>query len=193
MKADRTLILTLAGIGLLAVSTLPADPRFIWNRTASMPAGLYVIHPQPAYKRGTIVAYWPSREESDLLETRGYTGHSWPLIKRVAATSGETVCRDAKRIEINSVLAATAFVSDDAGRPLPVWQGCTSLGPEDVFLLGDDNRSVDGRYFGVQDARRILGEARWVRLEPLRQQAAGNAATSASEAARQDYRSPDGG
>lgn len=158
-----------------------------------MPTGLYVIHAQPAYKPGTIVAYWPSREESDLLETRGYTGRSWPLIKRVAAISGETVCRDADRIEINSAFAATAFVSDDAGRPLPVWQGCTSLGRDDVFLLGDDDRSVDGRYFGMQDARRILGEARLVRLEPSGRQTARSPASSTSDKAPPDHRSSDGG
>lgn len=158
-----------------------------------MPTGLYVIHAQPAYKPGTIVAYWPSREESDLLETRGYTGRSWPLIKRVAAVSGETVCRDADRIEINSAFAAKASASDDAGRLLPAWLGCRSLGPEDVFLLGDDDRSVDGRYFGIQDARRILGEARLVTLAPFGQQAAGNPAPSASDAAHPHQGSSDGG
>ena len=53
-----------------------------------MPTGLYVIRPQPDYKRGMVVAYRPSQEEGDFLEARSYTGGDWPLIKRVAATSG---------------------------------------------------------------------------------------------------------
>lgn len=157
-----------------------------------MPTGLYVIHPQPAYKRGTVVAYWPTREESAFLEAGGFTGRGWPLLKRVAASRGDTVCRYANRIEISGAYAAPAFTSDAAGSPLPVWQGCRSLGPEDVFLLGDDDRSVDGRYFGIQDARRILGEARLVRLELSGQQAVGTLASSASDAAHPEYRSPDG-
>lgn len=193
MKADWTLILAMAGIGLLAVSALTEVPSFIWNRTASMPEGLYVIHPQPGYKRGMIVAYRPSQVESDLLEERSYTGRGWPLIKRVAAVSGDTVCRDADRIEISGTYAATAAASDAAGRPLPVWQGCRSLGQEDVFLLGDDDRSVDGRYFGMQDARRILGEARLLTLERFGTKAEGNPASSASDAPPPDCRSSDGG
>ncbi|MGH6997913.1 MAG: S26 family signal peptidase, partial [Phenylobacterium sp.] len=54
---------------------------------------------------------------------------------------------------------------DSQGRPLPAWSGCRSLGPGQVFLLGDSSDSFDARYFGPvhrADLRgRFLGVLTW--------------------------------
>lgn len=164
MKAEKVLGVAAAGLACAAVSFLPLSSIFIWNRTESVPTGLYFVWTRPAYPVGTVVAYLPTSDESNLLEARRYTGRAWPLIKRVAATSGETVCRYGQDVYINNQWAGAALGSDAHGRPLPVWQGCRELGPQDVFLLGDDPRSADGRYFGVQSAGRIIGKAAQVRF-----------------------------
>ncbi|MDP3461002.1 MAG: S26 family signal peptidase, partial [Hyphomonas sp.] len=112
-----------------------------------------------APSRGDLVAYQPEPARAAWLEAQGYTGRGWPLIKPVAGLEGDEVCRTGNRIMINGVWVAEALAADSGGRALPAWHGCTSLGPGDLFLLADEPRSVDGRYFGVGDSGRILGSA----------------------------------
>ncbi len=168
MKADRLIALAAAGLGAVAFSTLPVTPRLVWNRTDSMPRGLYVLNPEPELERGMVVAYTPSPGEAAFLETHHYTGRGWPLVKRVAALEGDEVCRRAGIVLINGDEAALALARDGSGRALPAWTGCQRLGPDDVLLLADHPKSVDGRYFGVQDTRRILGPLRPLRVDGRR-------------------------
>ena len=164
MRADRILAGTAVGLVLMALSLLPAAPRLIWNRTESLPAGLYVLSAAPTLERGRIVAYRPSTSEAHFLETHRYTGRGWPLVKRVAALEGDQVCRRDGSVYVNGRLAARAHFSDSAGRKLPGWKGCQRLGPQDVLLLADHPQSVDGRYFGVQDRARVAGTLRLLAL-----------------------------
>lgn len=160
MRAERVLATTAAGLVLAALSLMPASPKLIWNRTASMPVGLYVLSAAPTLERGMVVAYAPSAAEATFLETHRYTGRGWPLVKRIAALEGDEACRHEGHIYINGKLAAQARFFDSAGRPLPGWSGCRHLKQGDVLLLADHPQSVDGRYFGVQDKSRILGVLR---------------------------------
>ena len=160
MKADGLLTIVAAGVGAIALSLLPVTPRLIWNRTESMPVGLYVLSTVAPLERGMVVAYQPSPGEAAFLETHRYTGRGWPLVKRVAALEGDEVCRCGNRIYINDRLAVTALASDEAGRILPAWKGCRRLEAKDAFLLSDHSRSIDGRYLGVQEKARILGTLR---------------------------------
>ncbi|MBA3069117.1 MAG: S26 family signal peptidase [Hyphomonas sp.] len=159
MKADRAPILGLvAGLVLLAAASVPWPVRLIWNRTPSVPTGLYVVRAHIPHVRGDLVAFLPSPEEAAWIEARGYTGEGWPLIKRIAALEGDDVCRFRETVIVAGVVAARALAADDNGAQLPVWQGCRHLKAGEVFLLADHPRSIDGRYFGVQPAQRILGK-----------------------------------
>ena len=169
MKADRIFWLMSAGLVCAGLAMLPIAPPLIWNRTESMPVGLYVLSPAPSLQRGMVVAYKPSASEAAFLETHRYTGRGWALVKRVAAIEGDEACRRSGGVYINGKLTAEARTSDSAGVKLPVWQGCQHLGPGDVLLLADHPYSVDGRYFGVQDAARIAGELRPVSISGRRE------------------------
>ncbi len=151
-----------AGLVCAGLSMLPIAPRLIWNRTESMPVGLYVLSPAPSLERGMVVAYMPSADEARFLETHRYTGRGWPLVKRVAALHGDAVCRRGGDVFINGRLAARAYVSDSAGRSLPVWKGCRRLPADGAFLLSDHPGSIDGRYLGVANTDRILGTVRLI-------------------------------
>lgn len=157
MKAKRIYTFALMAVGLLALAAGEAAPRLVWNRTASLPTGLYVLTPGGALTRGTIVAYQPSPQEAEFLAQRGYTGRAWPLIKRVAALEGDEVCRTAQDVRVNGAQAARAQTHDAGVPALPTWSGCQRLGKADILLLADHPRSIDGRYFGVQDRRRVHG------------------------------------
>ncbi|MGD9866325.1 MAG: S26 family signal peptidase, partial [Pseudodonghicola sp.] len=90
----------------------------------------------------------------------GYVSADTLLLKRIAAVSGMTVCRDGLDIAIGGTVVAQAASADQQGRPLPRWTGCVTLGTDDVFLLITDVAdSLDGRYFGPLSADTILGRA----------------------------------
>lgn len=160
MKIERApLFWTLAGVALLAAAGMSLPVCFIWNRTASEPTGLYAVAPLGAPARGVLVAFRPTSNEAAWIEARGYIGPGWPLIKRVAAVEGDLVCRVDLTVFVNGAAAATALAFDSAGAKLPDWQGCHNLKAGEVFLLADHPRSIDGRYFGIQPAARLLGRA----------------------------------
>ena len=49
------------------------------------------------------------------------------------------------------------FETDSADIALPSWSGCVKLKDTEVFRLGDDARSFDGRYWGVTPQTDIEG------------------------------------
>ena len=94
---------------------------------------------------------------------RRYLPANVPLVKSVAAISGDEVCAAGARVRVNGRLVVRRLDRDGAGRPMPWWSGCTELGTGEVFLLMTDSRaSFDGRYFGVSEAGDIVGKARLI-------------------------------
>lgn len=147
--------LALVGVALIAASFLPRRPMFVWNFTASAPVGLYRTLDRP-WMRGDWVAVEPSPELRAALADLGVLESRRLLVKRVAATSEDEVCREGADVRINGRLAATARPASLSGAPLPSWSGCRRLGPNDIFLLGQADGSFDGRYFGITDAGEIV-------------------------------------
>lgn len=161
MRAKAGLAFWVAGgILLMLASSLELPPKFVWNRTESVPEGLYFITSTGPLERGLLVAFQPSREEQEWLEGRGYIGSQWPLLKQISGLEGDTVCRENLSISINGIVVAEALKYDTFGRNLPSWEGCQKLQEGEIFLLAPHPRSLDGRYFGVQKAGGVFGIAR---------------------------------
>lgn len=145
-------------IACLSTLTLPR-PMLLWNASASMPRGLYAIGAAEGVGRGdTVVARLPGGPRR-LAARRGYLPFAVPVIKRIAALSGDRVCARGGGLWVNGRFAAARRSADAAGRPLGGWRGCRKLGGE-VLLLGDSARSFDSRYFGPIDRSRVVGRAR---------------------------------
>jgi len=147
MKRPR-LWLTLPGGALLIVGLIfdPLD-RLIWNRTASAPTGLYWLSDEP-FTQGSWVVVSSQSAVAEWAEARGYVGKNWPLLKQIAGLPGDEVCRNASEIRINNKPAAIAKDVDSSGRNLPIWEGCSILQADELFLLTPHPASLDGRYFG---------------------------------------------
>lgn len=141
--------LTLSGISLLVFGWLfdPLD-RLIWNRTASVPTGLYWLSDDP-FTHGRWVVVSSQSDVAGWAETRGYVGKDWPLLKQIAGMPGDEICRTGGEILINNQPVAIAKPVDSSGRMLPVWEGCSILQSDEVFLLTAHPASLDGRYFGL--------------------------------------------
>lgn len=161
-RPGRRLWLTAAGLASgLALGTIrtPA-PRLVWNTTASAPLGFYRLRRSRRLARGDWVAVRPSPALAAWLAGRGFLPERAYLLKRIAATAGETVCREGARLLIEGRLAARARRLDRWGRDLPQWRGCIRLSSGQVFLLNPAPESLDGRYLGPTPAREVAGLAR---------------------------------
>ncbi len=140
-----------------------AEPRFghaapDLNASASIPVGLYHLHKIDTPTIGELVAVAPPEPIARYLAERDYLPRKVPLLKHVAAVSGQTICRTGAVITIDGKDVATALKRDRQGRDLPVWSGCHRLADGEVFILNADvPDSLDGRYFGVLPAETILG------------------------------------
>jgi len=153
----------MAGAALLGASALHPVPRLVWNASASAPVGLYWVKPEAPILRGDLVLATPPDTARRLAAERGYLPAGVPLVKRVAALSGDLVCVDEGEVRFGGRHVAWTISADRQGRPLPQWDGCRSLLDGEVFLLmADVPDSFDSRYFGPVGWDQIAG-----RLVPL--------------------------
>jgi conjugative transfer signal peptidase TraF len=148
---------------LVMPSGTPDRARIIWNVTTSAPIGLYVVRRDRVLVRGDLVVVVPSPSVAKFAAQRGYLPAGVPLVKRIAAMAGDTVCAQENSIFIDGQSVAVRLSADGEGRPLPSWRGCRTLDQGEVFLLMEGVRtSFDGRYFGPTNMSQIVG-----RLEPI--------------------------
>ncbi|MEM6585576.1 MAG: S26 family signal peptidase [Pseudomonadota bacterium] len=141
-----------------AVMVFPSHDLFVWNRTESAPKGLYRLSDGPLTLHGWAVVS-ADAPSALWISSRGYLATDWPIIKRVRGLPGDEICRETLTISINGKAVARALESDSRGQELPVWQGCFTINADEVFLLNDHERSLDGRYFGVTARKDIRGSA----------------------------------
>ena len=72
-----------------------------------------------------------------------------PLLKRVVALSGDTVCTASGRYVAAGVDLGPIATADSAGRPLPSpFPFCDTVPPGAAFVAGHGPSSLDSRYFG---------------------------------------------
>jgi conjugative transfer signal peptidase TraF len=155
----------LLAFGLGATVALPPRPLLVWNASASAPVGLYAVSGATGVDVGDMVIARLPSEFRALAARRRYLPLAVPLVKRVAAVSGDRVCALGHRITINGEIVAWRRRFDGRGRPMPWWRGCTLLRGGAVLLLMDSPSSFDGRYFGPTLEGDIVGRAHllWAR------------------------------
>lgn len=165
--ALKTLALTLLASGAVVLPGVASrPPQLLWNASASVPIGLYRVQPEPEPKVPDIVVVRPPEALVWFLSDGGYLPRGVPLLKHVAAVGGQRICRMGAAVSIDGVTVGEALGHDRRGRPLPVWQGCTILAADQVFLFNADRPdSLDGRYFGPLSRTTIVGRAQpiWTR------------------------------
>jgi len=156
-----TLLTTLAAATSLlsSVGERPV-PEFVWNASDSVPIGLYRLRPAGKLAITELVAVRPPEPTATFLADGNYLPRKVPMLKRVLALPGQTVCREHLTITVDGIAMGVARERDTRGRPLPVWQGCRVVADGEVFLMNWQSvGSLDGRYFGLLPANAILGRA----------------------------------
>jgi conjugative transfer signal peptidase TraF len=145
---------------LMVTAAIKLPPKLIWNASASVPLGLYAVRPAGPVHAGDLVVVMPPAPLADFLASRGYLPKGVPLLKYVLAVAGQIICRTDRTITVDGATMGVALVRDRRDRTLPVWQGCHTLGPGEVFLMNrQPEDSLDGRYFGPLPVTAITGRA----------------------------------
>jgi len=155
-------------LGFVWAAIFPVSPRFIWNASASVPIGLYAIRPAGALHVTELVVVRPPATLASFLDQRRYLPKGVPMLKRILALPGQTVCRSDRTITVDGIAMGEALDHDRNGRALPTWHGCRVVGGDEVFLMNwQSEESFDGRYFGPLPASAIAGRADplWTREE----------------------------
>jgi conjugative transfer signal peptidase TraF len=155
-----TILTTFAATGFLLSTVGGATPRYIWNVSTSVPIGLYRVQPATQLAVTELVAVQPPDLLAAFLDLNGYLPIGVPMLKRVLALHGQTVCRNGLKIAVDGVDVGEARERDGRNRPLPVWQGCRVIADGDIFVMNwQSAESLDSRYFGPLPGSAVIGRA----------------------------------
>ena len=155
-----TIVTTVVATGLLLSTIGGMTLRYIWNASNSVPIGLYRVQPATQLTVTELVAVQPPDLLAAFLDLNGYLPIGVPMLKRVLALPGQTVCRNGLTIAVDGIDVGDARERDGRGRPLPSWSGCRVIAEGDVFVMNwQSEDSLDGRYFGPLPASAVIGKA----------------------------------
>ena len=159
-RAGLIIATALATIGVGYPGLTPMPVKLIWNASASAPVGFYSVDFEGPFEVTDLVAVDAPEPLATFLAERGYLPKGVPLLKRVLAVTGQSVCRTGRTITVDGIAAGIALERDRAGRNLPVWHGCQRIQTGEIFLMNWQVRdSLDGRYFGATSTDHIIGRA----------------------------------
>ena len=164
MTCRSTTLIAMTGAAvLMALTCSKPAPVLVWNASGSAPIGLYYVQPAGALFVTTLVLAMPPEPLASSLARGGYLPRGVPLLKRILAVPGQSVCRHELIISVDGGNVGAARERDSRGRVLPVWQGCRTIADGEVFLMNwNEPASLDSRYFGPIPTSAIIGRA-----EPL--------------------------
>jgi conjugative transfer signal peptidase TraF len=148
-----------AATSLALTAALPPAPLLVWNTTASAPVGLYRLAPTGRPAAGDLVVARVPEPLASWFDEAGYLPRGVPLVKHVAAVTGQRICRSGEVLTVDGRFAAQDRDRDRFGRRLPVWSGCYRLGRDELLLLNGAPDSLDGRYFGPSHQSDLIGRA----------------------------------
>jgi conjugative transfer signal peptidase TraF len=156
---NRTLAMTIGAVASLAGTIVVKPfPIYIWNSSESVPVGLYRMRTASNHYVTELVAIQPPEPLATYLDRNGYLPTGVPMLKRVLALPGQTVCRTGSAITVDGIEMGEARERDSCGRPLPVWEGCDVVEDGKLFLMNwQAAGSFDGRYFGMTPATAVIG------------------------------------
>ncbi|MFC7701898.1 S26 family signal peptidase [Bradyrhizobium sp. GCM10028915] len=162
MTSRLMMLAVTIGVAAALIATIVQEPLplYIWNASASVPIGLYRLRPAEHFLVTELVAVQPPEPLATFLDLNGYLPIGVPMLKRVLALSGQTVCRNGFAISVDTIAVGEARDRDGRGRPLPKWQGCHVVGDGELFLMNwQSDESLDGRYFGFLPESAVIGRA----------------------------------
>ncbi len=166
LSRAKRLGIVVTGI-LCSALILPALVGLRLNDSPSLPVGLYIVTWDP---NATLVEFCPAEPYAALAVARGYRDQGncpdggAPLIKPIAARSGDTVELSTRGVTVNgkALLNSGALGIDTDRRQLLHWPfGTYKVQAGYVWVISSYNRrSFDSRYFGPLSVKSIRDHVR---------------------------------
>jgi type IV secretory pathway protease TraF len=124
-----TILATFGGVALVLAGSENETPSYVWNGSGSVPIGLYRLQPVERLSVTDLVAIRPPEPLATFLDFNGYLPIGAPMLKRILALPGQTVCRTRLTITVDDIEVGHARERDGRGRPLPAWQAAAFFRP----------------------------------------------------------------
>ena len=135
MRTSSVLLGGAFGVLAVAVSAwVKPDIRLVYNPTQSAPRGWYVVHPAAQLAVGDYVIAQLPRDIAAFAAKRRYLPRHVPVLKRIAATTGQRVCVRDGTVLIDGAAVATTLAIDGKRRSLSAWSHCRKLELGELFL-----------------------------------------------------------
>jgi type IV secretory pathway protease TraF len=104
MTRRLTIVLATCGaIALTLASLKDRSPLYIWSASKSVPIGLYRLQPAQPLTVTELVAVRAPEPLATFLDLNGYLPTGVPMLKRVLALPGQTVCRTKLTILVDNI------------------------------------------------------------------------------------------
>src|SRR5262245_16438827 len=91
-----------ASVVIATIGPKPA-PSLVWNASESVPVGLYRVRPAGKLTVTDLVVAMPPEPLATFLAEGDYLPRGVPLIKRVLALPGQTICRKGRAIIVDGI------------------------------------------------------------------------------------------
>jgi len=138
---------------------LPIGLGYCLNITPSEPVGIYRLVPGGAERGTLILLQQPHDPAASVL--RRYVPANLPLIKRVAAISGDVVQAGAHGVYVNGRFwpDSVPLTHDQEGRSLrPYPFGTYRIRAGRLWVLSQHPRGIDSRYFGPVASSSVISQ-----------------------------------
>src|SRR5437899_2532066 len=112
--------------------------QVVYNPSDSAPRGWYRVMPTTRLSVGDYVVARLPHATARLAATRGYLPVSVPVLKRIAAVSGQQVCVRDSVVCVDGLPLARTLEVDRLGRPMKPWPECRRLIGDQLFLRSTD-------------------------------------------------------
>jgi conjugative transfer signal peptidase TraF len=163
IQPHRALVLLVAFLGVavaLLGTVIKPSYQIRYNTSQSAPIGWYAIVPRSDLPVGAFALARLPVAAAALADERGYLPKTVPILKRVGAAGGQSVCARGNQIVVDGVTVGRSLSHDGQGRYLAAWRGCRRLAAGELFLLNPENAaSFDSRYFGPIPRADVIGKA----------------------------------
>lgn len=135
---------------LLLGGWLPLPKILVYNRSASLPVGWYLIVPTQQLHVGDIVVFKaPSQAEALAIE-RGWLPKGDLMLKQIGALAGMSYrIQDDGQFYVGDAYWGQALEVDRQDRPMPQLRGSFTVESGNFLPVSHHPTSFDGRYYGT--------------------------------------------
>lgn len=147
-------------IGLISMeSRLPQ--LFVYNATASVPVGWYLLLSPQNVARDDMVVFVMPDDMQELAVERGWLPEGTKMLKRVGGLAGDMYgVNKSRQFYVNGVYIGQASLVDGKGQQMPDRSSGIHMVEDNCFLpVGDNSHSFDGRYYGAVPLESIKNKA----------------------------------